>query len=391
MNENRFNPWSYSLLLTAFLLTSCTGEAPPEVESPEVMEENGVTKIRLLPPGEGNPRNSEGDFISLQDGRILFVYTHYYEGEGGDNDPAYLAARFSTDEGLSWTREDVRVLANEGGMNVMSVSLLRLANGEIALFYLRKNSVEDCRPVMRLSKDEAQTWSEPVEMIPDEEIGYYVLNNDRVVQLQDGRLIAPVALHNAPDWEGTTPYGHALCYLSDDSGRTWRRSQTVLTTPKTAEGEPVHLQEPGVVALKEGRLMMFMRTGAGSQYLSYSTDQGENWSPPVPSQIRSPRSPASIERIPKTGDLLLVWNDNFEPDHRGAGRRTPFNVAVSQDEGKTWQSMKVLEDDPGGWYCYTAIEFVGDRVLLGHCAGQRATNGLALTQITEFEVDWLYQ
>ncbi len=391
MNGYRFNGWSFSLLLTAFLLTSCTGETPPEMKPSEVVKEAGVTKIRLLPPGEGNPRNSEGDFISLKDGRLMFVYTHYYAGEGGDNDPAYLAARFSTDGGLSWTQNDVQVLENEGDMNIMSVSLLRLANGEIALFYLRKNSVEDDRPVMRLSTDEAQTWSDPVEIIPDEEIGYYVLNNDRVVQLQGGRLIAPVALHNAPGWEGTTPYGHALCYLSDDSGRTWRRSRTVLTTPQTAEGEPVHLQEPGVVALKDGRLMMFMRTGAGSQYLSYSADQGENWSPPVPSRIRSPRSPASIERIPRTGDLLLVWNDNYEPDHGGAGRRTPFNVAISQDEGETWKNMKVLEDDPGGWYCYTAVEFVGDRVLLGHCAGQRASNGLALTQITLFEVDWLYQ
>jgi len=41
----------------------------------------------------------------------------------------------------------------------MSVSLLRLQNGEIALFYLLKNSEQDCRPVMRLSRDEGTTWS----------------------------------------------------------------------------------------------------------------------------------------------------------------------------------------------------------------------------------------
>ena len=393
MDHCGFKGWFFPHVVTLlmFLLTSCSREEPREMGTMDGVKENGVTRIRLLPPKEGNPRNSEGDFIQLRDGRILFIYTHYYAGRGGDNDPAYLAARFSTDGGRSWTREDVQVLENEGGMNIMSVSLLRLAGGEIALFYLRKNSTEDDRPVMRLSSDEARTWSKPVEIIPEEEIGYYVLNNDRVVQLPDGRLIAPVALHHAPGWEGTTPFGHAMCYLSDDSGRTWRRSQTVLTTPKTAEGEPVHLQEPGVVVLKDGRLMMFMRTSSGSQYLSYSSDQGENWSPPLPSSIRSPRSPASIERIPKTGDLLLVWNDNYEPDHAGAGRRTPLNVAISRDEGGTWENMKVLEDDPGGWYCYTAIEFVGDRVLLGHCAGQSATNGLALTRITGFEVDWLYR
>ena len=108
------------------------------------VKENGVTRIRLLPPKEGNPRNSEGDFIQLRDGRILFIYTHYYAGRGGDNDPAYLAARYSADGGRSWTREDVKVLENEGGMNIMSVSLLRLAGGEIALFL----SSQETRPRM---------------------------------------------------------------------------------------------------------------------------------------------------------------------------------------------------------------------------------------------------
>jgi sialidase-1 len=51
----------------------------------------------------------------------------------------------------------------------------------------------------------------------------------------------------------------------------------------------------------------------------------------------------------------------------------------------------VLEDDPGGWYCYTAIHFVKDAVLLSYCAGQRATGGLNTTQITRFPVEWLYE
>lgn len=65
----------------------------------------------------------------------MFVYTHCYSGEGGNNAPADLAARFSTDAGLNWTRKDIQVLENEGGIHVMagSVSPLRLANGGMAL------------------------------------------------------------------------------------------------------------------------------------------------------------------------------------------------------------------------------------------------------------------
>jgi hypothetical protein len=37
------------------------------------------------------------------------------------------------------------------------------------------------------------------------------------------------------------------------------------------------------------------------------------------------------------------------------------------------------------------MAFIGDRVLLGHCAGDRRTGGLNTTQITSFTIDWLYR
>ena len=89
--------------------------------------------------GEGNPRNSEGDFIQLADGRLLFVYTHF-TGGNEDHSTAFLAGRYSDDGGLTWTTEDVTIVPNEGRQNVMSVSLLRLQNGQITLFFLVKNS-----------------------------------------------------------------------------------------------------------------------------------------------------------------------------------------------------------------------------------------------------------
>ena len=96
--------------------------------------ENGITRTMIL-AGPGNPRNSEGAFIQLNDGRILLVYTHYIDGTGQDHDPAYLAGRVSTDLGRTWEDHDMLILPNEGHQNVMSVTLLRLPGGEIALFY----------------------------------------------------------------------------------------------------------------------------------------------------------------------------------------------------------------------------------------------------------------
>jgi len=362
--------------------------APATGSAAEPAPSAGVERPLRLPPGPGNPRNSEGAFITLKDGRVMFIYTHFDgKGSGSDFDHSHLTARFSSDGGKSWTKTDTLVLENEAKTNTMSVSLLRLQNGDIALFYCRKNSLTDCIPYVRISRDEAKTWSEPQPCITDIP-GYYVLNNDRVVQLKSGRLVAPVAEHGTTAKGGFDGHGIVMCYLSDDNGKTWRRNQTKFDG-KTATGRTV-LQEPGVVELKDGSLLMFIRTNGGSQFLSHSKDGGETWSAIAPSKILSPVSPASIKRIPKTGDLLLVWNNHENIDAARRGKRTPLSVAISSDEGQTWTHVKNLEDDVHGWYCYTAIEFVGDHVLLGHCAGDRRTNGLATTQITRFSLDWLY-
>ena len=348
----------------------------------------GVSKNTLLPPGPGNPRNSEGDFITLRDGRVLFVYTHF-TGGAGDHSTAHLAGRYSHDGGQTWETDDVIILRNEGGYNIMSVSLLRLSDGSIGLFYMRKNSLEDCRPLLRISRDEAKTWSEPIEIITDE-IGYYVLNNDRVIQLADGRLICPVALHNLPSWDEPDWKGLVTCYLSDDSGQSWRRCSSLFKA-FAPDGTRVYLQEPGVLELQDGDILLWGRSDGGSQYQSRSSDRGETWSKAIPSNIISPRSPATIERIPGRSDLIMVWNDHSKISPELQLKRTPLAIAISQDDGRTWGPSRILEDDPNGWYCYTALDFVGDRILLGHCAGDNRIGGLNLTQITYFNIDWLYQ
>src|SRR5690606_40799228 len=89
-----------------------------------------------------NPRNSEGDFITLNDGRILFAYTRFTDSSS-DHAPARIMGRMSSDQGKTWSTEDLLIVDNEGQQNVMSVSFLRLQNGNIALLYAQKNSLED--------------------------------------------------------------------------------------------------------------------------------------------------------------------------------------------------------------------------------------------------------
>src|SRR5690606_31753465 len=161
-----------------------------------------------------------------------------------------------------WSEKDQLIVEREGDQNVMSVSFIRLRNGDIALFYARKNSLEDCIPMVRLSRDEAQTWTDPRPVITDQQ-GYFVLNNDRVIQLKSGRLLVPVSLHKTPNAEWSNR-GEIRCYYSDDSGITWKRGQVL---PAASD---VITQEPGVVELKDGRIMMYIRANHGLQYQSFS-------------------------------------------------------------------------------------------------------------------------
>lgn len=382
-NSKRSNSLLFILmaLITTLALSSCSIVGNKDVSTKLKM--HPITVLSLQ-PGPDNPRNSEGDFINLNDGRILFVYSRYYGTSSSDHATAFLAGHYSNDGGKTWTKEDKVILENEGGMNVMSVSLLRLRNGDIALFYLRKNSTQDCIPMMRISKDETKTWSEAVPCITDKR-GYFVLNNARVIQLENGRLIMPVALHQIPGgkWKDKADL---YCYYSDNNGSTWHSSSQV------PDQSTIITQEPGVIEMKDGRIMMYIRASGGFQQKSFSSDKGETWSHIESSNIPSPLSPATIEKIPRTNDWLLVWNNNDGTNPVIKNKRTPLTAAISKNEGKTWDNITNIQQDPDGWYCYIAIHFVNKHnVLLGYCAGSQSRGThLSVTDVTRFDIRWLY-
>lgn len=357
----------------------CLGRSMPAAEN---------TVVLSLEPRPDNPRNSEGAFVTLRSRRILFLYTQFYGG-GADESPARIVSLHSDDEGRTWSREPQVVVENGAAANVMSVSLLRLHSGRLALFYLVKNSLLDCRPVLRISTDEAVTWSEPRPV--GEAPGYFVLNNDRVIQLKTARLVAPLGFHRArasdpKHYRSLDPRALALWCLSDDEGTTWQEAEDWWALPaRTRTG----LQEPGVVELADGRVFSWMRTDQGAQFGCYSADGGKSWPLPEKTALVSPVSPASIKRLPGSADLLAVFNDHSGRFAFPKDKRSPLVAALSSDGGKTWPRRKLIESDPDGWYCYTAIQFTNDAVLLAYCAGDSKIGGLNRLRIRRMSLDWL--
>ncbi|SDS49269.1 BNR repeat-like domain-containing protein [Opitutus sp. GAS368] len=322
-----------------------------------------------LDPTPEHPRNSEGSYLTLRSGRILFEYSQFSDGQQ-DHSPSAIAEIHSDDQGRTWSQPKV-VVPTGTYQNVMSVSLLRLASGKIARFYAVKRSKWlDCHAMISLSSDEGGTWSEPrpVTAAP----GYFVLNNDRVIQTKTGRIIVPFGFHRsrgvADEESSWDPRALAIWYYSDDEGASWKESDTWWAIPALSTSG---LQEPGVVELSDGSVYAWFRTDQGAQYESISKDNGVSWSLPRPTELKSPVSPASIKRLPHSATLMVVYNDHSGkvPAPANPKQRAPLAVAFSTDGARTWGPSQVIEDDLTGWYCYTAIHFTDDAVLLSYVAG----------------------
>jgi len=225
-----------------------------------------------------------------------------------------------------------------------------------------------------------------------EETDYLCLNNDRLVVHSSGRMLAPVA--PLKPRENDPYYSRSTCCYSDDEGRTWLKSDTVLELD-AMDG----LQEPGVVELLDGSVMMFMRTSMGHQYRSFSADRGQTWSEPEPIlELISPVSPACIKRIPSTGHLLAVFNKTYDPHGFkrpcGTGWRTPLTATISLDDGNTWSLLRNIENDPKLTFDYTSITFLdGDEVLFTYHLTEffgEITHWRRNLKLTILPVAWFY-
>ena len=129
---------------------------------------------------------------------------------------------------------------------------------------------------------------------------------------------------------------------SSDGGKTWT------ATAPLNDGTTIAAIQPSVLFLDRsgGKLLAVGRTRQGKVFSTSSEDAGKTWS--ALSLIDDlPNPSAGIDAVTLAdGRQLIVYN----PVPRG---RTPLAVAVSRD-GRSWTKVLTLEDQPGE-YSYPAV------------------------------------
>ncbi|MBM3934792.1 MAG: exo-alpha-sialidase [SAR202 cluster bacterium] len=292
-------------------------------------------------------------FVELDGGRILHA--------------AGAAFQHSDDGGVTWSAESQRVDADGNPVGSSGASMVKIEGNRIG--YAGMGRSDRAKPYGRVvfwrSDDGGQTWAPPVD-ISRPGLNTHMLQ-DVALRTTTGRIVIPVHVEmgqragnvGAPhpttgklvnnQWVPTDAQFHDptftyvyVCY-SEDEGRPWQHNRDggiVILLDTAMLFSPV--MEASVAEVYPGRLLMMMRTGLGRHFQSWSSDNGETWTRPMPTPLASSTTPAQI-RMLHNGHLLVVWNQESAEETRRGYNRTRISSAISRNGGSVWEFFQNIQ------------------------------------------------
>lgn len=221
-------------------------------------------------------------------------------------------------------------LAEGGGVPCWNPVLHRTGRGNLLLFYKIGTSPETWSGALIRSADDGRTWSMP-ELFPPGILGPI---KNKPLELPDGTLVCGTSVESYKSWG---------CWVerTRDEGRTWTKHGPILVPEN-----PYGTIQPAIFGARGKMAMVCRSRGLHQVVRAESQDGGRMWTPAT--SIALPQNNAGLDAVRlKDGRSVLIYN------HTTRGR-TPLNLAVSRDLGKTWKPGPVLETAPGE-YSYPCI------------------------------------
>ena len=186
---------------------------------------------------------------------------------------------------------------------------------------------------------DAIEWEQPRELLEGGIGGRGPVKN-KPIQLHNGDWLAPASIESDLAWD---------CFVdrSLDLGITWQRSELIRRDYNNFSG--LGMIQPTLWESDNGFVHMLTRSTAGRIYRSDSQDNGLTWSLAYPTQLPNNNSGIDLVKL-DNNSLLLAYN----PISENWGPRTPLKLAISLDNGQTWEDVFTLEHEPGE-YSYPAV------------------------------------
>ncbi len=200
------------------------------------------------------------------------------------------------------------------------------------------------------SFDGGKTWTAPAELVAGDTSGGRGPVRNKNFVTSEGIIIAPASTEQG-SWK-------AFFDISADGGKTWTKTDYVEAYDEN--GKEVQMIQPTIWQSNEGIHAMF-RTKSGYIYRSDSYDGGYTWSKAYSTGVYNNNSGIDCV-MTDNGWLWLAYNPI-----RTSGIRNKLSLAVSKDNGKTWENVAVLESTPlniFSEFSYPAIIANGNRLFI---------------------------
>lgn len=216
--------------------------------------------------------------------------------------------------------------------------LFQPKNGPLLLFYKCGPSPQTWWGMMMESKDSGLTWSIP-RRLPEGILGPI---KNKPVELPDGTILCPTS-NETDDTDEWTVHME----WTKDFGKTWTRTKP-LNDPKAFGAI-----QPSILFLGNDRLLALGRSRQGRIFQMESDNLGKSWGEMSLLDLPNPNSGTDAITL-DDGRHLLVYNHVTKQSAEWGGRRSPLNLAVSND-AKTWAPVMELENEPKMEFSYPAI------------------------------------
>ena len=276
-------------------------------------------------------------------GKDRLICTWYAGSREGAPDVAIFEAFYQENTG-TWTEPRVLLDRRQSSLElkrwvrkVGNAVVMNDQRGGLWLFYASMLGGWSTASLnYKVSQDQGQTWTPSRKLLLSP---FFNLTNNvknKGLSLSQGALLLPV-YH-----EFLRKFSQVLLFRLELAGPSYELRRMTHT------GGAI---QPALIPRGDKTLIAFFRNAAGSEnrqiLTAVSRDVGQDWSKLTDTPLPNPDAGFDMIRT-ADGAILGAINNNFRD-------RSDLTLVLSQDEGKTWKNLYVLEHTPGKEYAYPSL------------------------------------